>query len=69
MKTPSQTAYQGKAQGSAAVEPLVPATKHFSDTISLNPDMAESTSHSGKPQTVMAILRGRGGRVLERQAD
>jgi hypothetical protein len=42
MKTPSQTAYQGKAQGSAAVEPLVPATKHFSDTISLNPDMAES---------------------------
>jgi hypothetical protein len=32
----------GKAQASGAVEPLVPARKHFSDTISLNPDMAES---------------------------
>jgi predicted Zn-dependent protease len=34
--------YTSKAQASGAVEPLVPARKHFSDTISLNPDMAES---------------------------
>jgi len=25
--------------------------------------------HSGKPQTVLAILRGRGGRIQGRQAD
>ena len=34
--------YTSKAQASGAVEPLVPARKHFSDTIALNPDMAES---------------------------
>ena len=34
--------YTSKAQASGAVEPLVPARKHFSDTITLNPDMAES---------------------------
>jgi tetratricopeptide (TPR) repeat protein len=34
--------YTSKAQSSGAVEPLVPARKHFSDTITLNPDMAES---------------------------
>jgi dihydroorotase-like cyclic amidohydrolase len=33
--------YTSKAQASGAVEPLVPARKHFSDTITLNPDMAE----------------------------
>ena len=29
--------YTSKAQASGAVEPLVPARKHFSDTITLNP--------------------------------
>jgi tetratricopeptide (TPR) repeat protein len=34
--------YTSKAQASGAVEPLIPARKHFSETIALNPDMAES---------------------------
>ena len=42
--------YTSKAQASGAVEPLVPARKHFSDTITPNPDMAGSAPHSGKPQ-------------------
>jgi hypothetical protein len=29
----------------------------------------QPASHSGKPQTVLAVLHGRGGRVQGRQAD
>src|ERR1019366_8670795 len=32
------------------------------------PADCQSAPHSGKPQTVLAILRGLGGRVQERQA-
>ena len=34
--------YTSEAQASGAVEPLVPARKHFPDTIALDPDLAES---------------------------
>ena len=57
MKTPSQTAYQGKAQASGAVEPLVPARKHFADTITLNPDMAESDRAKKYIAKVDALLQ------------
>ena len=35
-------AYTSKAQASGTVESLIPARKHFSETIALNPDMPES---------------------------
>jgi len=35
-------AYTSKAQASGSVESLIPARKHFSETIALNPDMPES---------------------------
>jgi tetratricopeptide (TPR) repeat protein/uncharacterized caspase-like protein len=34
--------YTSKAEATGAVEPLIPARKHFSETIALNPDMPES---------------------------
>jgi tetratricopeptide (TPR) repeat protein/uncharacterized caspase-like protein len=34
--------YTSKAQASGAVEPLIPARKHFSEMVALNPDMPES---------------------------
>ncbi len=34
--------YTSKAQATGTVESLIPARKHFSETIALNPDMPES---------------------------
>ena len=35
-------AYTGKAEASGTIESLIPARKHFSETIALNPEMPES---------------------------
>ena len=39
------------------MEPLVPARKHFSDTITLNPDMAESDRAKKYIAKVDALLQ------------
>lgn len=51
--------YTGQSQLSGRVESLVPARKHFDETIRLNPDMAESERAKKYIARIDAVLNGK----------